>query len=168
LKLETAPSCVEVEVKIAHLEHDNKCETIKTGRYVPLWDFDAPIDDSTSLPLRDTSAGMAAANGLLVLSQSLSGQAEHKLSSRYLDAALRIVRETVEYSLASETAQLRSLNGEIRGEDVEQGRTFEAILKNATMSNNSLGHERIKDHGLVYADYYFIEFGTKLLRMGLA
>ncbi|KEF53793.1 uncharacterized protein A1O9_10194 [Exophiala aquamarina CBS 119918] len=101
LKLETTPSCVEVEVKIAHLGHESKYKTIKTGRYVPLWDFNAPIGGSSSLSLRDPSAGMAAANGLLVLSQSPSGQAEHKLSARYLDAARRIVRENIEYSLTS-------------------------------------------------------------------
>lgn len=168
LKLETAPPCVEVEVQRADLDCENKYKMIKTGRYVPLWDFDAPLDDSTSPPLRDTSAGMVAANGLLILSQSLSGQAEHELSARYLDAALRVVQETIECSLAPEKARLSSVDGEIKGEDVEQGRAFEAILKNATVSNNSLGRERIKDHGLVYADYYFIEVGNRLLRMGLA
>ncbi|KAL3455890.1 hypothetical protein BJX64DRAFT_271572, partial [Aspergillus heterothallicus] len=40
---------------------------------------------------------------------------------------------------------------------------FEAILRNATVSNNPEGAQ-IQDHGLVYADYYLIQFGTRLLR----
>lgn len=168
LKLEMAPACVEFEVKIAGQNNDSTYKTIKSGRYVPLWDFDAPLEDSQSPPLRDTSAGMIAANGLLILSQSLSNGGQHELSARYLEAALRIVQETIECSLAPEKAQLTRVNGEITGEDTISGRSFEAILKNATTSNNPLGRERIKDHGLVYADYYFIEFGNRLLRMGLA
>ncbi|KAK5048257.1 hypothetical protein LTR84_005927 [Exophiala bonariae] len=167
LKLETAPACVELNVRIAEQETSSTHKTIKSGRYVPLWDFDAPLEDSDSPPLRDTSAGMIAANGLLMLSESLSDGGQHDLSARYIEAALRIVRETIECSLAPEKAHLTQVDGQITGEDVTPERTFEAILKNATTSNNPMGRERIKDHGLVYADYYFIEFGNKLLRMGV-
>ena len=57
-RLEVAPASVEVQVKGG-----------KAGRYVPLWDFDAPIDEND--PLRDSSAGMIAANGLLIISNCL-------------------------------------------------------------------------------------------------
>jgi hypothetical protein len=65
--------------------------------YVPLWDFD---DNEPSL-LRDTSAGMIAANGLLILHQQLATE-----KSPYLDAVRKIVKETVNLSLATDMAPL--------------------------------------------------------------
>ena len=57
---------------LARLE-SSTCE----NPYVPLWDFDAPVPlNAGELPLRDTSAGMIAANGLLLLHQALRGQGE--------------------------------------------------------------------------------------------
>ncbi|OBT78310.1 hypothetical protein VF21_03022 [Pseudogymnoascus sp. 05NY08] len=77
----------------------------RVGRYVPLWDFDAPIQDSQN-PLWDTSAGVIAANGMLVLSNVLAGRGEHELSSRYLDLSLRIVQDVLDFALAKEKAHL--------------------------------------------------------------
>ncbi|KAH6995547.1 unsaturated glucuronyl hydrolase [Ilyonectria sp. MPI-CAGE-AT-0026] len=160
LRLEEAPSCVEVEV--------GDGTSGKVGRYVPVWDFDAPIENERS-PLRDTSAGTAAANGMLILAQALSGQGKHMTSARYLDAATCIMRDTIAYSLSTEKATLDDgLNGKLIGVNASPGgRVFEAILKNATVSNNDNNFVKIRDHGLVYADYFFIEFGTRLLRLGV-
>jgi hypothetical protein len=137
------------------------------GRYVPLWDFDAPIEDESN-PLRDSSAGVIAANGMLLLSQSLAAIGDEKLAKRYHGAAMRIVTDTIEYSLSSEKARLvKSEEKEsIKVEDVVTGKRFDAILKNATANHNAQDHDRYSDHGLVYADYYLLEFGNKLLRMG--
>ena len=44
---------------------------------------------------------------------------------------------------------------------------FDAILRNSTTNWNPDAHKKYKDHGLVYADYYLLEFGNKLLRAGL-
>jgi hypothetical protein len=44
---------------------------------------------------------------------------------------------------------------------------WDGILMHATANNNEDAHKRYWDHGLVYADYYFLEAGNKLLRMGL-
>ncbi|KAF4956406.1 hypothetical protein FSARC_11609 [Fusarium sarcochroum] len=74
LRMETAPSAVEVLVEAPD------GTTRKTGRFVPVWDFDAPVDEF-SPPLRDTSAGVIAANGLLILSQALVAE-DKMLSSR--------------------------------------------------------------------------------------
>jgi hypothetical protein len=91
------------------------------------------------------------------------------MGKRYLKAALTIIEETISCSLASERAKLVVTgDGDIIGLDELEGSTFEAVLKNATVSNNALGYAQIADHGLVYADYYLIEFGTQLLRLGLA
>jgi hypothetical protein len=61
---------------------------------------------------------------------------------------------------------LLSWNSDSRLAGVESNsmQTFEAILRNATVSNNPEGAQIVRDHGLVYADYYLIEFGTRLLR----
>ena len=125
--------------------------------YVPVWDFDAPALANTP-PLRDTSAGMIAANGLLLLHQILQN------NSSYLASALRIVKETIDLSLSSDSAEFSIANdGKLK---VESG-TWDGILMNATANNNEDAVMRYSDHGLVYADYYFLEFGNKLMRMGL-
>ncbi|RLL95025.1 hypothetical protein CFD26_100905 [Aspergillus turcosus] len=149
LRLEGAPACVEKMV-------DGKV----VGRYVPLWDFDAPVDEAS--PLRDTSAGVIAANGMLLLSQALLGNDE-KLARRFRDAAMRIVSETVEFSYSREEARF------IDGRQVEDvaGQRFDAILRNATANHNAKDLDRYSDHGLVYADYYLLEFGNQLLKLGL-
>ncbi|PGH17461.1 hypothetical protein AJ79_01061 [Helicocarpus griseus UAMH5409] len=59
------------------------------------------------------------------------------------------------------------------GNEVENGNgeqgpmTFDAILMHATANFNEFDYRRYWDHGLVYADYFLIEFGNKLLRLGL-
>ena len=134
--------------------------------YVPLWDFDAPIHESR-VPLRDTSAGMLAANGLLLLAQIHLGEGD---GPRFLSAALRIAKETIELSLSEEKASFlpqEALVERTADDLVSAERSFDAILKNATACYNEDSLRRYWDHGLVYADYYFLEFGNKLIRMGL-
>lgn len=126
-----------------------------THPFVPVWDFDAPPETP---PLRDTSAGMIAANGLVLLHQILNN------NSPYLASVLRIAKETIDLSLSSDKARF-SIGGD-GAVAVEKG-TWDAILMNATANNNENAVVRYSDHGLVYADYYFLEFGNKLMRMGL-
>ncbi|KAF7161300.1 hypothetical protein CNMCM5623_006917 [Aspergillus felis] len=149
-RLEGAPACVEKMV-------NGK----RVGRYVPLWDFDAPVDEAN--PLRDSSAGVIAANGMLLLSQVLVRDDEG-LARRFRDAAMRIVSETVEFSYSREEARL--VEGGKQVEDVS-GQRFDAILRNATANHNAKDLDRYSDHGLVYADYYLLEFGNQLLKLGL-
>ncbi|KAH6658419.1 Six-hairpin glycosidase-like protein [Truncatella angustata] len=165
LRLEMSPACVErkrttVDGSI-HGSQANQC-----GRYVPLWDFDAPVDEAA--PLRDSSAGIIAANGLLILSQALAGRGQHELSQRYLEAAVTIVDDTLIFSLAEEKATLKVNGDEVIVSDTHKGNRFDAVLKNATANHNARDHCRYWDHGLVYGDYYLIEFGNRLLQMGLA
>lgn len=156
LRLETSPDCVERK-----LDDGKTC-----GRYVPLWDFDAPVDEAN--PLRDSSAGIIAANGMLVLAQNLTAAGQHELAVRYRDAAVMLVEDALAFSLAEEKAVLKVVGNEIKVEDVTAGKRFDAVLKNATANHNARDHHRYWDHGLVYGDYYLIEFGNRLLRMGLA
>ncbi|KAL1908065.1 hypothetical protein Sste5344_006063 [Sporothrix stenoceras] len=159
-RLESAPSCVEIVLP--------KSGGRTAGRYVPLWDFDAPIEDP-SQPLRDTSAGAAAANGMVILAQALLGHGSHVLAQRYLEAATTIVKDTMDLALAREKVQMQiGSDGALTFRDTE-GERFDTILKHSTVNNNSASDDskRHKDHGLVYADYYLLEFGTLLLRLGI-
>ena len=109
----------------------------RVGRHVPLWDFDGPIEDSQN-PLRDTSAGVIAANGMLVLSYVLAGRGEHQLSARYLESSLTIVQDVLDFALAQEKAHLAvSGHGELACEDSIAGERFDSILKHSTVCNNA-------------------------------
>ena len=101
---------------------------------------------------------MIAANGLLLLHQIL------RHDTRYLDEALRIVKDTISLCQSADSARLLfTTDSKIQ----VQGVTFDSILKHATVNNNEHAIMRYSDHGLVYADYYFLEFGNRLLRMGM-
>jgi hypothetical protein len=65
-KTGTAPDCVEIELECPEGMR-------RVGRCVPLWDFAAPVEEF-SPPLRDSTAGFIAANGMLLLSQALLAQ----------------------------------------------------------------------------------------------
>ncbi|KAJ5988959.1 hypothetical protein N7481_004169 [Penicillium waksmanii] len=164
LRLDKSPSCVERKVKTDDAGYNDSSSSRTCGRFVPLWDWDAPIDETN--PLRDSSAGAIAANGMLVLAQSLIARGEYAQGRRYLDAALALVEDALAFSLA-EKATITVQDGQVSVKDAQPNATFDSILKNATANYNALDHRRYWDHGLVYGDYYLIEFGNRLLRMGL-
>jgi hypothetical protein len=153
---------------------------------VPPWDFDAPGDGQQQPQPRDTSAALIAAYGMLLLHEALLLREEgQQQSGYYLDAALRIV----------DAVCARHLNGpavfveEQRGRDVETterglvvaeglpssgGGSVEVrigdgdtIVNGATINNYEFAPRRWADHGLVYADYFFLLVGNKLLDMGV-
>lgn len=159
-RLETAPASVEVQGKDG-----------KAGRYVPLWDFDAPIDEND--PLRDSSAGMIAANGLLIISNCLMSIGEVADAQRYLKYAMAIVRDTIalcypENALDFKLDKERETEFKVTVRTVAGSRdaSFDAILKRSTANFNGNWTDKYYNHGLVYADYYFLEFGNRLLQMG--
>ncbi|KAK4034522.1 Six-hairpin glycosidase-like protein [Parachaetomium inaequale] len=165
-RLDTAPACVDVVVDGG--DEEAAAGTRTAGRYVPLWDFDAPIEDEAD-PTRDSSAGVIAANGMLVLSQALAGAGQADLANRFRDAAVAIVRDTLDFALAREKVRFRSGgDGGLVAEDVVEGSRFDALLAFGTANNNTYARKRYANHGLVYGDYYLVEFGNQLLRMGLA
>ncbi|KAJ5767448.1 hypothetical protein N7533_000031 [Penicillium manginii] len=138
----------------------------------PPWDFDAPTESEGEQVVRDSSAAAIAANGLLVLSQGLISEGERMLAARFFDAAVGLVRGTLDYSLARETAKFHFVAGEelkkdLIVEDTVQGKRFDAILKHGTANNNENARRRYTNHGLVYGDYYLVRFGNELMRMGL-
>ncbi|KAF4973442.1 hypothetical protein FSARC_267 [Fusarium sarcochroum] len=160
-RLDTSPSCVEILVEAGESAHK--------GRHVPLWDFDAPIENPHE-PLRDSSSGVIAANGMLLLSQALTSLGRHTLSRRFLKAAIEVIRDTLDVSLATEKATFTTEGDDktsINVEDIVLGETFDALLKHGTANNNENARRRYANHGLVYGDYYLVEFGNLLLSMGL-
>lgn len=161
-RLETAPACVDkVTAGLGG--------TRKVGRYVPLWDFDAPIEHAED-PLRDTSAGVIAANGMLILAQCFVALGEHRKSARYLDSALIMVEDALNLTLAKEKAHIvQADSGATTIADDEIGQRFDAILKHSTVCYNAFSFRKNKahDHGLVYADYYLLTLRNRLLQMGI-
>jgi hypothetical protein len=163
------------EYFVHRLESSNAVEESGYGRYVPLWDFDAPISCTTingvQAPLRDVSAGLIAANGMLVLYGQLLGLGDHDTAKRYLDYAMAIVKDTI--ALAYNRDEMKVVfeeeSSKIRVEPRKDssGRRFDALLERSTANFNENHADRTWDHGLVYADYYFLELGNRLLDMGL-
>lgn len=91
-----------------------------------------------------------------MLHQILQGQ------SPFLDAVQRIVQDTLAYSLAETTEESNI------GDDQETylNQAQQSILKHSTANNNENAMVQYADHGYVVADFYFLELGNKLLRMG--
>lgn len=170
--LETAIKCAE-----NFLQRLTEGEGKWHHHLVPKWDFDAPAEDQNE-PLRDVSAGVIAANGFLIIHQSLqslpSQEAWYLSKTDFLDSALRIVGETLHMALDRDFASFESSSNVLNGADGAatgdlkvKPSGFDAILRHATANHNRHAHKPYWDHGLVYADYFLLEFGNKLLRMGL-
>ena len=78
------------------------------------------------------------------------------------------MQDTLSFALAPEKSVLISgAYQQIRAAEAKSGTRFDAILKYGTANNNTYAKLRYSNHGLVYGDYYLVEFGNKLLRMGL-
>lgn len=139
---------------------------------VPVWDFDAPVENEKE-PLRDVSAGVVAANGLVIIHQALQ-MLEKPVTiapeRSFLDEALQIIGEILDMSLDRDFASLE-IEPEQATRETESFKVresgFDAILRHSTSNRNQHAHQPYWDHGLVYADYYLLEFGNKLLRAGL-
>lgn len=136
------------------------------------WDFDAlEIEDSPQPP--DVSAAVIAAYGMLLIHQALTALQQN---STYLEAALSIMKSVCENHInvkAEFSTVTRSIDTVEHGlvevpmitVDIGLGDT---ILNGATINNYEFAPRRWANHGLVYADYYFLLFGNKLLEMGLS
>lgn len=114
---------------------------------VPPWDFDAPDKH-----IRDVSSAMAAALGMIRIY-------EVEKDEEILKKGLKLVRDCINLSYNNDA----KLNDD---GTVEIG-AAETILNNSTYIHNPACTVDIYDHGLVYADYYFLVIGNKLLQLGL-
>ncbi|KAJ8113977.1 hypothetical protein OPT61_g4035 [Boeremia exigua] len=137
---------------------------------IVLWDFDAPVLQSGSQP-SDVSAAMIASYGMLLIHQALLAREK---SSSYLQYAMILIRAVCAHhinppaTLVSHETVVETVE---HGKSVEQSSDVEmgegdTILKGATINNYEFAPRRWADHGLVYADYYFLLVGNKLLELG--
>uniref|UniRef100_A0A060SYM6 ARAD1A13332p n=1 Tax=Blastobotrys adeninivorans TaxID=409370 RepID=A0A060SYM6_BLAAD len=88
----------------------------------------------------DTSAAMVACSGMLMICQLEN-------SREYLSPALELLNQVLEDAMAP--------SGDV-------------ILDRACVTNYRYNKSSLTDHGLVYADYYFLEVGNRLIDLGLA
>lgn len=166
-RMDTSPACVEVPIANGNSTLNEAGPSHRRGRYVPLWDFDAPIENH-SFPLRDSSAGAIAANGMLIISQAFVNLGDDRLATRFRTAAVDIVDDLLAVALAPEKAKLVvGADGMTDVEDVTPGETFEGLMKYGTACNHEFANHRYANHGIVYGDYYLVEFGNRLLRLDL-
>lgn len=140
---------------------------------IPPWDFDALQQEPEKQHPPDTSAAMIAAYGMLLLHQALTALGEE---SAYLAAALKITSAVCKTHLnprAKFTVQKETIKTVEHGPmeyDAQLGVDIgdvEAILSGATINNYEFAPRRWANHSLVYADYFFLLVGNKLLEMGL-
>ncbi|KAL3419812.1 unsaturated glucuronyl hydrolase [Phlyctema vagabunda] len=137
---------------------------------VPYWDFDAPRPGP-----RDSSAAIIAIYGMLLIHEAQNASygtrdelpSQHGIhaSGHYLGVALRMLKALLRDCMAPPALFITSASNQ--HEDVYLGDAEESILKHATINNYEFAPRKYSDHGLVYADYFFLLVGNKLLEMGL-
>ncbi|KAM0327553.1 hypothetical protein ACHAQA_005844 [Verticillium albo-atrum] len=138
---------------------------------IPPWDFRARGEGPQPT---DTSAAVIAAYGMLLIHEALLGLGRE---SGYLDHALSIMRAVASTHMSGASTYRKTARklqtveqGEVNetvGIEVDMGEECETILGGATINNYEFAPRRWANHGLVYADYFFLLFGNKLLEMGL-
>ncbi|KAI8218219.1 hypothetical protein K4K53_008863 [Colletotrichum sp. SAR 10_77] len=157
--LETAISCAEYF--IAQLP----------STWIPPWDFTAPKDEPQP---PDVSAAMITAYGMLLIHEALTSLGRE---STYLKHAIKLIRATCSTHMNGGGRYLKSKrtidtveHGTVEEEigwDVDGEGEPETILNGATINNYEFAPRRWANHGLVYADYFFLLAGNKLLDMGV-
>ncbi|KAL5084086.1 hypothetical protein Trisim1_012317 [Trichoderma cf. simile WF8] len=140
---------------------------------VPPWDFCAPTD-SEQPP--DTSAAVIAAYGMLLIHEALVQQGEQ---SSYFESAIRIVKAICSKHMTPQsyfktttstldTVEKNPHNVQTEFTVIQDDAIPQTILGGATINNYEFAPRRWANHGLVYADYYFLLLGNKLLEMQAA
>ncbi|KAF9879357.1 glucuronyl hydrolase [Colletotrichum karsti] len=138
---------------------------------IPPWDFSAPKD--TPQP-PDVSAAMIAAYGMLLIHEALTSLGKE---SEYLGHAIRLIKAAcsghtngggryIRSRRTTETVEHGVVEEEV-GWEVDMEGEPETILNGATINNYEFAPRRWADHGLVYADYFCLLAGNKLLEMGV-
>jgi uncharacterized protein YyaL (SSP411 family) len=158
--LDTAKACADYFLQ--HLS--------ETG--VPPWDYCAPTEEEQP---PDTSAALIAAYGMLLIHESLAQRGEQ---SSYLASAVHIAKGVcskhlnAESTFSASTSKLDTvestkdeLNVQVELTVQRDESVAETIIGGATINNYEFAPRRWANHGLVYADYYFLLLGNKLLEM---
>jgi hypothetical protein len=161
---------------VSFLETAEKCADYFLSRlpdnHIPPWDFCAPKDVPQP---PDTSAAVIATYGLLLIHQAFLQMGRE---SNYYERAINILKSVCKLHMNPITGFIASTSGIATVELVQTGSQTEitaekndgpeTILNGATINNYKFAPRIWADHGLVYADYYFLLIGNKLLEMGAA
>lgn len=137
---------------------------------IPPWDFDAADEDKTGRQPSDVSAAAIAAYGMLLIHEAMVTLGH---ASNYLHRAIRLMDAVCRKHMNSPAGfvcrqeqipmvERATQNAYVRHVEVGTGDT---ILNGATINNHQHAPRRWANHGLVYADFYFLLFGNKLLQM---
>lgn len=107
----------------------------ETGAAAPWWDLQAPRPGSW-----DVSGACCACSGMLLLAQLAPERCGHLVGKvlRMLDTVMR---------------------------EAEAPAGADVLFVRSTINDNEDAMCRMAEHGLVYADYYFIEAGNRLLEL---
>ncbi|KAG8718581.1 hypothetical protein FRC08_004949 [Ceratobasidium sp. 394] len=106
---------------------------------VPPWDFDAPASNRPA----DTSAAMITAEGLFILSAAETHVGNSTGATYYQEKAVKLMTDNFKFAFKP---------------------TWDSILSNGT-SNNPQNN---KNTGLIYGDFYALQAGNTMLKLGLA
>ncbi|ETS86075.1 hypothetical protein PFICI_04100 [Pestalotiopsis fici W106-1] len=137
---------------------------------VPPWDFDAAEEDNSGKQPPDVSAAAITSYGLLLIHEALVALGH---TSEYLGHALSIMEGVSTHHMNSPATfvdrqqaipMVERPTQDIHLRHVEMG-VGDTILNGATINNHEYAPRQWANHGLVYADYYFLLFGNKLLQM---
>ncbi|WOO79141.1 Unsaturated glucuronyl hydrolase [Vanrija pseudolonga] len=121
---------------------------------VPEWDFDAP----RPAPY-DASAATITARAMQML-YTLLKDSEPDAAGYYLARGFRLIADVLR---ECKTPAANIVDGVVDfGED-----GWETILQHSTINGNRHSPRKIMDHGLVYADFYLVQFGNEALKMAL-
>jgi hypothetical protein len=101
---------------------------------------------------------MIAARGLQML-YTLLRSTETGAAERYLQAGFKLSDDTIR-ECATPAASISPKGVADWGHG-----DWETILKHSTINGNEHATHRLMDHGLVYADYYFVEFANEALKL---
>lgn len=152
---------------------------------IPPWDFLAPNDASSPEQPPDTSAALIAVYGMLLIHEAhmQNGTEDSKyfaaaldilsaVCSLHMSPATRFTTQTTEVATIVEgDASLGATSDRVMDlvqviTEVRQGQSVaETIVGGATINNYEFAPRRWANHGLVYADYYFLLVGNKLLEL---
>ncbi|GAB5592776.1 hypothetical protein Unana1_07676 [Umbelopsis nana] len=116
---------------------------------VPGWDFDAPDHDA----VKDVSAAMTAAEGMIKIYN-------YTHNEKYLQYGLQLLDSCIEHCWGGDATFAADGTVSFAG-------ATESILTHSTQNHYRFATHDYYNHGLVYADYYFLEIGNLLLDMGL-
>lgn len=105
----------------------------------------------------DASAGTVAARGLQML-YVLLRDSDPSAAEHYLAASFRLVRDILR-ECAAPPASLEA-DGVNWGEGA-----WEPILMHSTIDGNEHSAGAKLDHGLVYADYYLLEYANEAVKL---